>query len=154
MEAPAAGAWGARRRAVLEQMARRLDLTEGRPSEIALPLAYFRSLAVPPEHGCDPARDGCGLLCYAPVVPMRPDRVRCYVDTVRRECRSHGLDAPITLTSLSAHAFDSTIPLLFSRDSAAEGARAEACYRAPFAAGRAEGFVPYRVGVQFHAAAR
>jgi hypothetical protein len=80
---------------------------------------------------------------------MRSDRVRCYVDLVRRECRSYGLDTPITLTSLSAHGFDSTIPLLFSRDSAAESARAEACYRALFAAGRAEGFVSYRVGVRF-----
>jgi FAD/FMN-containing dehydrogenase len=97
----------------------------------------------------DPARDGCGLYWYSPIVPMRGERVRAYVDLVRRVCRAHGMDAPITLTSLSDRAFDSTVPLLFARDDAGEADRARRCYEALFEAGRAEGLVPYRMGIQF-----
>ncbi|MCA9709282.1 MAG: FAD-binding oxidoreductase [Myxococcales bacterium] len=143
------GRLGAQVQSKVEFMARRLDLTQGRPSELALPLAYWRSRTDAPTQELDPGRDGCGILWYAPVVPMRPDRVRRYVDLVRRECRTHGLDAPITLTSLSSTAFDSTIPLLFCRDSEVQSTRAQACYRGLFAAGQREGFVPYRVGAQF-----
>lgn len=143
------GELGKRIQSKAEFMVRRLDLTQGRPSELSLPLAYWRARTKAPTQGLDPVRDGCGLIWYAPVVPMRPTRVRCYIELVRRECRAHQLDAPITLTSLSERVFDSTVPLLFLRDDERQNANAEACYRALFKAGQAEGFVPYRVGVRF-----
>lgn len=126
-----------------------LDLTEGRPSELSLLLAYWRSRSAAPVRDLDPARDGCGLIWYSPVVPMRPRSVRSFVDLVRRECGRHGLEAPITLVGLSERAFDCPLALLFARDDPEESARAEACYRALFAAGREQGLVPYRLGVQF-----
>jgi 4-cresol dehydrogenase (hydroxylating) len=124
-----------------------LDLMAGKPSEVALPLAYWKARVPPGTSPLNPARDGCGLLWYSPIVPMRPERARAYVELARRTCRKHGLDAPITFTSLSERAFDSTLPLLFARDNAEEAARAKACYEELFSAGLAEGFVPYRVGV-------
>jgi 4-cresol dehydrogenase (hydroxylating) len=80
---------------------------------------------------------------------LRPRSVRSFVDLVRRECGRHGLEAPITLVGLSERAFDCPLALLFARDDPEESARAEACYRALFAAGREQGLVPYRLGVQF-----
>jgi 4-cresol dehydrogenase (hydroxylating) len=78
---------------------------------------------------------------------MRAERVRAYVNLTRRICREHGLEAPITLTSLSNRVFDSTVPLLFARDDESEAARARACFEALFDEGRRLGFLPYRVGV-------
>jgi 4-cresol dehydrogenase (hydroxylating) len=97
----------------------------------------------------DPARDGCGLIWYTPVVPMQAQSVRRYLDLARRVCARYGIEAPVTLTGLSERAFDSSLALLFSPDDEQESARAEACYRALLAEGRAEGFVPYRVGSYF-----
>lgn len=133
----------------LSKLAAGLDLMEGTPNELALPLAYWKSMEAPPSDSMHPARDRCGLLWYAPIVPMRPDCVRRYVEMVRRECRKHDVDAAITLTSLSERAFDSTLPILFSRDRPEQEANADACYRALFQAGRVQGILPYRVGVQF-----
>lgn len=126
-----------------------LQLMAGNPSEIALPLAYWKSGTQPADGSpLNPARDGCGLIWYAPLVPMKPERVRCYVEMVKTVCTDHGIEPLITLTSLSDRCYDSTIPLLFDRRSAAETERAHACYAALFTAGRQEGFLPYRTSVQ------
>jgi 4-cresol dehydrogenase (hydroxylating) flavoprotein subunit len=125
-----------------------LQLIAGRPSQVALPLAYWKSSAFPPAKGkMDPAFDGCGLLWYPPLVPMRPERVRRYVALVEEICASHGIEPLITLTTLSDRCFDSSVPLLFDRGDANETTRAQSCYWALLKAGRGEGFLPYRMNV-------
>jgi len=131
---------------------RALRLMAGEPSETALPLAYWKSAACPdpapgPGTGLDPARDGCGLIWYPPLVPMKPQSVARYVELVGDVCAAHGIEPLITLTSLSDHCFDSSVPLLFDRRDAHETARAQACYRALLEAGRREGFIPYRLAI-------
>lgn len=125
-----------------------LDIMNGRPSEVALPLAYWRS-GVRPVAGepMNPARDGCGLIWYAPLVPMRPEAVRRHVRNVERICPQFGINPLITLTTANARCFDSTVPLLFDRSDPEAVQRANACYDALLAAGRADGFLPYRLNV-------
>jgi 4-cresol dehydrogenase (hydroxylating) len=128
-----------------------LQLIAGAPSEIALPLAYWISGVKPAQDSgerMNPARDGCGLVWYSPLVPMQPKRVRDYVDMVDRVCTEHGIEPLITLTSLSDRCFDSTVPLLFDRGSPESAERADTCYKALLRAGQALGCVPYRSGVQ------
>ena len=124
-----------------------LALLEGVPSEVALPLAYQQTSA-PPQRDLHPSRDGCGLLWYAPIVPLSGADVRCFVDLVRGICTAHRFDAPLTLTSLSERCFDCTLPLLFDRADASACARAEACWDALFERGREAGFLPYRMHVR------
>jgi 4-cresol dehydrogenase (hydroxylating) len=140
------------RRHRLARRAKVLDLAmqvlAGRPSEVALHLAYWTSgIAVPYGREMDPARDGCGLIWYPPLIPMRPERVRVYVNMVERVCTAHRIEPLITLTSLSDRCFDSSVPLLFRRNNPDETAAAQACYRALLEAGRAEGFLPYRMAI-------
>jgi 4-cresol dehydrogenase (hydroxylating) len=120
----------------------------GRPSNIALPLAYWKCVKRPPDGlPLNPARDGCGLLWYSPLIPMKAGRVREYVSMVEAICREYGIEPLITLTSLSNRCFDSTVPILFDRENPEEAARAHACLEALFAAGRTRGFFPYRASV-------
>lgn len=128
-------------------LAKSLELVAGRPNETALPLCYWRHPCPPADGPLDPARDGCGLRWYAPLVPMRPETVRAYVDMVRRVAPAHGIEPLITLTSISDRIFDSTVPLVFARDSEAGQEAAEACYLELLEAGRGMGCFPYRVGV-------
>jgi 4-cresol dehydrogenase (hydroxylating) len=79
---------------------------------------------------------------------MKASRVRQYVDLVTRLLPEHGIEPLITLTSLSDRCFSSTVPILFDAGSARAIASAESCYAALLEAGRSEGFLPYRVGVQ------
>jgi 4-cresol dehydrogenase (hydroxylating) len=140
--------WGGGLVEMLDVVIRAQALLEGNPSEVALPLAYWKSgrpRAAGPR--LDPAADGCGLIWYSPLVPMRPETIRNYVEMVRSVCPKHGIEPLITLTSLSERCFDSTVPILFDRDSNEETERARACYDELLAAGHAHGCFPYRFGI-------
>jgi len=131
-----------------ETLAASLELVEGTPNETALPLAYWISGKRPSDGTeLDPARDGSGLIWYSPLVPMRPEMVRRYIDFLVPTMRKYSLEPLVTLTSLSERCFDSSVPLLFDRSSAAATQRAQACYRALLESGRQLGFMPYRVHV-------
>jgi len=140
----AAGHRLARTARTLEQA---LELVAGRPNETTLPLAYWMNRRPAPQGSRDPARDGCGLIWFAPLVPMRPPRVRAYLDLVQSVMRQHGFEPLITLTSLNDRLFDSSVPLLFDRDDASSVERAHRCHRELLRNCAAEGFFPYRLGV-------
>jgi FAD/FMN-containing dehydrogenase len=128
-------------------LANSLELVAGRPNETALPLAYWRSPQAQASKARDPARDGCGLLWYAPLVPMRGVSARAYVDMVRRVTRDHHMEPLVTFTSISDKLFDSTVPLLYDPTSERGRSDARACFDALLVAGREIGVFPYRVGV-------
>ena len=133
----------------LDMLERSLELVAGRPNETALPLCYWNNRKQPRAGSAmDPARDGCGVSWYAPLVPMTPDSVTAYVRMVTAIMREHRLEPLMTLTSLSDRCFDSTVPLLFDLDSEESRKNAERCYWALLEAGRSRGFLPYRVGIQ------
>ncbi|MFZ4701015.1 MAG: hypothetical protein ACOYMG_13275, partial [Candidatus Methylumidiphilus sp.] len=96
----------------------------------------------------DPAKDGCGLIWYSPLVPMKPEAVMRYVEMVRAVCLQYRMEPLITLTSLSDRCFDSTVPLLFDRAKPAEVERANECYLELLEAGLKQGFIPYRLSVR------
>lgn len=125
-----------------------LQIVKGTPSRVALPLAYWKSgRKVDLDSALDPAADGCGLSWFAPLVPMKPDLVRNYTTLVTHTCRDFGLDPLITLTSLSDRCFDSTVPLLFDQNDPTQVLAAKACHDQLLNAGRKQGFVPYRLGI-------
>jgi 4-cresol dehydrogenase (hydroxylating) len=141
------GPAGKRLTSLTATLAQSLELVAGRPNETALPLAYWRNTR--PQTGSlkHPSRDGCGLLWYAPLVPMRPSGVRAFVNMVKQVVPRHGIEPLITLTSLSDRLFDSTVPLVFERDNLRAVASAEACYNDLLETGSKQGWFPYRVGV-------
>ena len=141
------GALGARMQASTRMLVGAMELVNGQPNETALALAYWRNAQPPPTGPKNPARDGCGLLWYCPLVPMRAERVRAYVDMVHRVTQRHDLEPLITLTSLSDRVFDSTVPLLFDRRQATAVVAARRCHQALLDAGSAQGWFPYRLGV-------
>lgn len=141
------GAVGKRIGSTANTLARGLELVNGRPNETALPLAYWRNLAGPKGASLDPSKDGCGLIWYAPLVPMRPAAIRSYVDMVTRITTAHGVEPLITFTSISDKLFDSTVPLIFERSDKNALIATTRCYGALLEEGRKLGFFPYRVGV-------
>lgn len=141
------GAIGRRLGGTADMIAKSLALVDGRPNETALPLVYWRNRNAPLGAWRDPSRDGCGLIWFAPLVPMRPAGVRAYVDLVGAVTRAHRIEPLITLTSISDKLFDSTVPLIFDRGDAAQVAAAGACYDDLLERGRRLGVFPYRVGI-------
>lgn len=141
------GALGRDLQDVIATLQKTLKLLEGEPSTIALPLAYWMSGTLPPGEAMNPARDGCGLMWYSPLLSMQPRDVRAYVQMVDRICRKYRVEPLITLTSLSDRCFDSTVPLLFDRQSEADATRIRNCFDELLDTGVAQGFIPYRAHV-------
>jgi len=131
----------------VKTLAKSLQLVAGHPNETALPLAYWRNPSQASGTRRNPAADGCGLIWYAPLVPMRPQGVGQYVDMVKEVTRRHGIEPLITLTSLNDRVFDSTVPIIFERDRQDAQRAAEQCYWDLLTTGQKMGCFPYRVGV-------
>lgn len=141
------GKMGQRIGSTAAMIAKSLELVNGRPNETALPLAYWRNPNAPQGALRNPSRDGCGLIWYAPLVPMRPAGVRAYLEMVAAVTRKHGIEPLLTLTSVSDKVFDSTVPLIFDRSDARQVAAAQKCYEELLERGREIGVFPYRIGI-------
>jgi hypothetical protein len=124
-----------------------LDFAEGIPNNFALQLAYWLHEKAPStERDHNPARDGCGLIWYSPLVPMKSREVQRYTEMAYRVCMSHGIEPLITLTTLSERLLDSTVPILFRPQEPGAADRAHACYEALLREGQSLGCMPYRLG--------
>ncbi|MCM2338609.1 MAG: FAD-binding oxidoreductase, partial [Lysobacter sp.] len=131
---------------LLTTLTKSLELLTGRPNETALPLAYWRSGTMPTGVPLNPARDGCGLAWFAPLVPMDPQSVREFVRFTTTALGAHRLEPLITLTSVNNRCFDSTVPLLFDPQVPSEVERVRQAHEQLLASALAHGFAPYRVG--------
>ncbi|NJA07053.1 FAD-binding oxidoreductase [Methylomonas sp. MED-D] len=134
---------------ILDSLNKSMQIFAGEPSEIALPLAYWRSGTIPTDGApMNPDADGCGLIWYSPLLPMKPKLTRAFIEMVTKICIKYQMEPLITLTSISDRCWDSTIPILFDRQNSEEVARAHACYHELLDTGIASGFIPYRLGIQ------
>ena len=124
-----------------------LGLLAGRPNETTLPLAYWLNHRRLPAAGqpLDPARDGCGLIWFAPLVPMSSSSVQATVDMVVAVSARHHIEPLVTLTSLNDRLFDCTVPILYRADQPGRIEAAQRCYFEMVEAGSKLGIYPYRL---------
>lgn len=95
--------------------------------------------------GDDPKADRCGLLWFAPAVPMRAEDANWAAQASSRVLLAHGFDANLGLNCFSERAFDCTVMLAYDRAIAGEDERAGACYAELVQTFAARGYYPYRV---------
>ncbi len=121
----------------------------GIPNQVALPLAYWRNPRIKPDkhRAMNPAADGCGLLWYAPLIPMQPQTMRRFIEHVRHICPQYGIEPMITFTNLRHDTVDSTIPIVFDRQNPLAVEQASQCLAALVEQGLQQGWVPYRLNL-------
>jgi len=124
-------------------------LMKGIPSEVALSLAYWRNRR-PPTAAAekDPARDQCGLMWFAPVIPMTKEDVAAFRRIVEPLLAKYGFEAPLTFTAVNERCFDCTLPLVYDKDDPNEVRKARECYKELVDSCLQEGYVSYRLGLQ------
>lgn len=128
-----------------------IDVLEGKPGQIALPLAYLKH----PERNTfiskntfSPDRDNCGLIWFSPLIPVDGNLARDYVSEIHRICLYFDIEPLITLTLISERCFDSTIPILFNKTVPADRDRAQLCHEALVKIAPELGIFPYRLDVR------
>ncbi len=125
------------------------EIMLGKPNKVALKLAYWRHKK---GHRFDkdklsPGSDGCGLLWYAPLIPMKADKMREFVSFIREICPKFNIEPFITFTNLKHDCVDSTIPIVFDLSNEQAVIDAHNCLRTLVEQGLKKGFVPYRLNI-------
>ncbi len=127
-----------------------LGTVEGYPIVAFLKIAYaLDPTAKKLDLNSHPAKDGAGILWYAPLVPFMADEVERYRSVMSKCLTDHGFDPLLAVTSRSSRTLSGTIPLLFDRKNPDDVARAKNCYRALVKTGLENGWPPYRLGVDY-----
>ncbi|MCA9354160.1 MAG: FAD-binding oxidoreductase [Candidatus Kaiserbacteria bacterium] len=126
-----------------------MQMFQGQPSQVAMPLAYLKNTYKPTRFDLplDPAEDGSGLAWFTPLLPIKPAAARAYVEIVDRVCKKHGIEPLITLTTISTVLFDSSVPLLYSKDDPDGLQRVRDCYAELASECLKNGSYVYRLGV-------
>ena len=124
-----------------------LGLMCGVPTPQSLGSAYWRRRGpVPPDP--DPDRDRCGLMWYAPVAPASGRSVARLTDIATDTLLEYGFEPMISLTMLTPRTISCVISITYDRDINAQDREARRCYDSLVARCTAEGYYPYRLGIQ------
>ena len=138
--------------AMLEAGAALSQVLKGEPTERFLRLAYFRGSVSCPEQGRDPARDGCGFMWLAPMVPLTGEHVNSVLAIVNK----HFVEADRNLVSAFHIHNDRCATLLlgifFDKQSEFEIEQADMTYRQLSAELLHAGYPSYRATTSQQAA--
>ena len=127
-----------------------LGTVEGYPIVAFLKIAYaLDPTAKKLDVNSHPAKDGAGILWYAPLVPFTAEEVERYRTVMSKCLIDNGFDPLLAVTSRSSRTLSGTIPVLFDRKNPADVARAKHCYRALVKTGLENGWPPYRLGIDY-----
>jgi len=125
------------------------EIMLGKPNKVALKLAYWRHKESDNfnKNNLSPGQDGCGLLWYAPLVPMKAKKIREFVEFIRTTCPKFNIEPFITFTNLKHDCVDSTIPIVFDLSNPKAVLDAHNCLKELVEEGLKKGFVPYRLNI-------
>jgi 4-cresol dehydrogenase (hydroxylating) len=127
-----------------------LGTVEGYPIVAFLKIAYaLDPTAKKLDVTSHPAKDGAGILWYAPLVPFTAEEVERYRTVMSKCLTDNGFDPLLAVTSRSSRTLSGTIPVLFDRKNPTDVARAKKCYRELVKTGLENGWPPYRLGVDY-----
>jgi 4-cresol dehydrogenase (hydroxylating) len=135
------------RRPQLDALPLSINIMLGKPNRVALRLAYWRNPKVDGiiTEQLLPDVDKCGLLWYAPLVPMNKEKMTEFAQFVRATTPQFGIEPFITFTNLNYDYVDSTIPIVFDLNNPQAVEQAHRCLDTLFDEGLKKGFVPYRL---------
>ena len=136
-------------RRTIEGLRDGLEILEGKPSVVALPLAYLKNPApLPQPSDLSLHVNECGLMWFAPLLPADGKFVMEYVSQAKKICVSHDIEPLVTLTTLSERCFDATIPIVFNKSDKESVQKAHACYKELLEYSKSIGVFPYRTNVE------
>ncbi len=123
------------------------DVLRGVPTEHFVRHAWFRNRRPRPDSAVDPAADRCGLIWFAPILPLRGDEVASYLADCQRRFAAHGFDLYVALLLMNPRAVIALMAILYDRDAPGAAERAQALHDALVTDMQAAGYQPYRAGL-------
>ncbi|MEO7402729.1 MAG: hypothetical protein ABIU95_03570, partial [Burkholderiales bacterium] len=121
------------------------SVLQGRPSDYFVRHAYFKS-RVPKPDRADPDRDRCGLIWFAPVVPMTGTHVHKVLDLTAPLFVQYGFDHYAALLIQNPRAMIVLMSIFFDFENPEQVRNTSQLYDALSHATTLAGYQPYRVG--------
>ncbi|HEV3256048.1 MAG TPA: FAD-binding oxidoreductase [Gemmataceae bacterium] len=131
----------------LELVRHAVALLQGVPGEFIVRFAYFKSRQSRPSSDVNPARDGCGLIWFAPVSPLTGTHVTRVLDLCRPVFRDHGFDFSVSLIVVNPRSAVALMEIFYDKADPAETARAGALYDDLCGLTTRAGYQQYRTNV-------
>jgi 4-cresol dehydrogenase (hydroxylating) len=132
---------------VFELVRHVVPILQGVPGEFVVRFAYFKSRQGRPESDVNPARDGCGLIWFAPVAPLTGSHVDRLLDLCRPVFREHGFDFSVSLIVVNPRSAVILMEIFYDKADPTETARARGLYEHLCGLTARAGYQQYRTNV-------
>jgi len=132
---------------VMESLPHVHGILQGVPTEYFLKHAYYRNRAARPAQDVDPARDRCGLIWFAPVLPCIGADVSEFLSKCRACFADSETDFYVAILMMNPRAVVCLMSIMFDADNPAEAERARCLYADLIAAMHLAGYQQYRAGL-------
>ena len=132
---------------VMASLPRVHGILKGIPTDYFLKHAYFRNRRARPTKDVDPARDRCGLIWFAPVLPFAGAQIRDYLDMCRLRFAQHGIDFYVAMLMMNPRAVVCLMSIMYDDDDPADKKRAETLLSILLSDMQTAGYQQYRAGL-------
>ncbi len=131
---------------VLETAEKLHAVMKGIPTECLLKHGYFRNHKRCPDRDVDPARDGCGVTWFAPIIPNTGSELQSLINITRPLFERYGMDYYLAILSLNPRSCVTLLSIFFQQEVAASREQAEHLYAELQIATQDAGYQQYRTG--------
>jgi len=123
-------------------------LLQGRPTEYFVSHAYFK-MTERPERDINPARDGCGVIWFAPIVPNRVSDVRLVLQLGEEAYARAGFEYHVAMIFQNPRSVIVLMSVFYFKNVPSERERADQLVKDLGRRCRAARFLEYRTGVGY-----
>jgi 4-cresol dehydrogenase (hydroxylating) len=134
---------------VMETLPHAYGRSRGEPTGHFLRFAYYKARRPFPAADPDPARDGGGLIWFAPNLPFTGRHLSELIGLCRPLYEEYGFDFAAALMGHNARSVTLVTGITYYKDSPREAARADALYRRLCEVTAAAGYPRYRVSAPY-----
>ncbi|WP_301103428.1 FAD-binding oxidoreductase [Propionivibrio sp.] len=123
-------------------------ILQGIPTEYFVKHAYYRYRRPRPQEGVQPARDRCGLIWFAPILPFSNTHIWPFLDACKLRFAAHGFDFYVAMLLMNPRSIICLMAIIYDREDADETAHSVQLYEELLAIMRERQFQQYRAGLQ------
>ncbi|MCD6034554.1 MAG: putative oxidoreductase [Rickettsiales bacterium] len=119
----------------------------GIPMEKQLNICYWRKKTPAPTQ-IDLDRDKCGVIWCSPSIPFEGAHIKKVLEILETAYKEYQFEPNMGFNMMSDRNIACTSAIIYDREEPGEDQRAMECYNAMNKALAAEGYMPYRLGIQ------
>jgi len=131
-------------RGKIDSLRKNFSYFEGQPSEHALSFAYWlKGFNGEEKKNLNPALDGCGIIWYAPLLPLKKEKISAFLTDVEKCAAQHNFVYIVNLTNYAETYVQCLVPILYCKKT--QILQAQKFYKSLLKVGEKRGIKPYRV---------